>query len=260
VILDEILKYKKEEVEAAKRVRPLRDLKKEIPLPDSRPTRFHDALATGAGVSIIAEIKRMSPSKGILRKDFDALAIARDYTHHGARALSVLTDEKFFGGSAQILTQVRTVTQLPLLRKDFIIDDYQVFESKLIGADAILLIASALTRAELQGFYALAESLGLECLFEVHSAEEMEKIRPLAPRLVGINNRDLSTFAVDLKTTGRLAPLTPPGSLLVSESGIQTPEDLLYLSGLGVKAALVGESLITSPDPGKALEKLLKNG
>jgi indole-3-glycerol phosphate synthase len=260
MILDEILKHKKEEVEAAKLRKPLRELKREISLPDDRPMKLHDALAGGSGVSIIAEIKRMSPSKGILREDFNALDIARSYARYGARALSVLTDEKFFGGSAQILAQVRTVTSLPILRKDFIVDEYQVFESKLMGADAILLIASALTQGEMKAFYALAESIGIECLFEVHSAEEMEKIRPLGPRLVGVNNRDLSTFHVDIKTTERLAPLTPPGSLLVSESGIQTAEDLLYLTGLGVKAALVGESLITSPDPGRALEKLLKNG
>lgn len=257
MILDEILKFKKEEVGAAKRVKSLRDLKKEIALPYDQHHKFYESLASGKGVSIIAEIKRKSPSKGILRENFDALQIAREYTSFGARALSVLTDEKFFGGSPEILTQVRTVTALPILRKDFIVDEYQVFESKLIGADAILLIAAALSEGEIKAFYALATSLGLECLFEVHTAEEMEKIRPLKPRLVGINNRNLSTFDVDLKTTAGLAPMAPPESLLISESGIQTTQDLLYLTGLGVKAALVGESLMTSPSPGRALEKLL---
>lgn len=257
MILDEIVKNTREELAERKKAKSVDALKAEVrALPPSAGPRFKKALEA-APFAIIAEIKRKSPSKGVLREDFDAVSIAKEYEANGAAALSVLTDEKFFGGSSDYLRKVRAAVKLPLLRKDFVVDEYHIWEAKLLGADAVLLIADILTTEEMTGFRVLAESLGMDALVEVHSQRDLEKALPSKPGLLGINNRDLHTFWTDIKVTERLSKEVPKGVFLVSESGIQKHEDLIYLKSLGVRAALVGESLMRQPSPGAALSALL---
>ncbi len=258
MILDVILKHKRAEVAARKKRKSLATLKKEVAALRIRRSLFLKALTKAEQMAVIAEIKRKSPSKGILRKRFDAAGIARDYERGGATALSVLTDEKFFGGSSQDLKKVRKVTRLPILRKDFIIDEYQIWESRGIGADAVLLIAGTLSIVNLRKFSALAGRLGLDALVEVHTESEARKALQIKAPLVGINNRDLKNFKVDLATTKRLAGFFSKKVCLVSESGIQSGKDLIYLKACGAKAVLVGESLMKSPSPGAALKTLLR--
>ncbi len=210
-------------------------------------------------MAVIAEIKRRSPSKGTLCKNFNPVKIALDYERAGASALSVLTDQKYFGGSLEILKKVKKNCALPILRKDFIIDEYQIYETRLIEADAILLIARVLDAKTLKRFHSLAKELGLEVLFEVHDAADLKKVWPLKPQLVGINNRDLSNFRVDLSITQRLASKVPKHCLLVSESGISSAKDLIQLKKYGVKVVLVGETLMKNKKPGEALKQLLNN-
>ena len=257
MILDTIVRHKKKELKELKSLRSLTVLKREVSaLPKFRAS-FAAALKKKGPVSVIAEIKRRSPSKGLLCRDFDPVSIAGEYQRSGAAALSVLTDKKFFGGSARILRQVKKTCRLPILRKDFTVDEYQVYEARLIGADAILLIARILSKTALKRFYKLATSLGMDVLFEVHDARELKKILPLKPRLVGINNRDLSDFHVDLNVTEKLAPMIPAGCLIVSESGITGREDLKRLRTAGVRSVLVGETLMRQKSPGTALKRLL---
>jgi indole-3-glycerol phosphate synthase len=202
-------------------------------------------------------VKKASPSKGVIRPDFDPVAIARTYAAHGAAALSVLTDAKYFQGQLSFLEAIRQAVPLPLLRKDFTIDAYQVYESRVAQADAILLIVAALEDAQLGELLALAHELSLTALPEVHTVEELERILPLRPRLIGINNRDLRTFHTDLETTLRLLPLIPPEVVVVSESGINVAADLARLQEKGIHAVLIGESLMRAPDPGLQLRELL---
>ncbi len=258
MILDNILKNKKREVEILKDAKPLGALKKEVLALPAKKTVFLEALQSHpSSMAVIAEIKKKSPSKGILRANFNPTQIALSYEKAGASALSVLTDAKFFDGSAEILKEVRAISKLPILRKDFILDEYQIWESRLIGADAVLLIAELLTLNDLEKFMRLSEALGLDVLFEIHTKKDAKKALSLKPKMVGINNRDLCTFSVDIKTTANLSGLLPKESFVVSESGIQNPEDLIYLKDVGVKAVLVGESLMKEKDPGDALKKLL---
>ena len=255
-ILGQIVKYKQRELESSMRKKPMEKLQKEATrLPKTR-SRFYQALKKSKKIAVIAEIKKRSPSKGILRKDFKPVEIARAYEAAGASALSILTDENFFGGSISIFKKIRAITQLPLLRKDFTIHKYQIYESKLIGADAVLLIADILSSAELKNLSVIAGRLGMDVLFEVHNLVDIEKVALLKPKIIGINNRDLHTFQVDLNATERLIKRIPAGAIVISESGIQTSEDLKYLKSLGVKAALVGESLMKEKDPGSALLRL----
>ena len=258
MILDDIIKNKKREVAALKKKRPLAALRRDVESLPHKKRTFFQALKKNKKLSVIAEIKRMSPSKGIIRQDFDPVGIAREYEKAGATALSVLTDEKFFGGSGEIFKKVRRVSQLPILRKDFILEEYQVYESRLLGADAILLIAAILPVRRLERLRDISETFGLDVLFEVHTKSERDKVLSLKPQLLGINNRDLRTFEVDIHTTERLAKGLPKGVLLVSESGIQNQEDLVYLKSLGAKAVLVGESLMKETDIRLALQRLLK--
>ncbi len=258
MILDEIIKNTREELAARKALKPLEALKSEVrALPKKEPSFLKSLQA--ASFAVIAEIKRRSPSKGVLREDFDPVAIAREYEASGAAALSVLTDEKFFGGSPEVLKQVRRAVRLPILRKDFVVEEYHVWESRLLGADAVLLIADILSAGQIADLQALAGSLGMDALVEVHSQLDVEKALQAKPRLLGINNRDLHTFWTDIKVTERLSCEVPKGIFLVSESGIQNHEDLIYLSALGVRAALVGESLMRQKSPGLALKTLLGN-
>ncbi len=257
MILDEIIQNKKIEIEILKKKTPLSFLEKEVTkLPKKNPV-FLEALKKSSGMAVIAEIKRKSPSRGVLCEDFDPCRIARAYETGGASALSVLTDEKYFGGSSQVLVEVRAETRLPILRKDFTVDRYQVLEARLLGADAILLIAAVLTPKEMENLSREAVGLGLDVLFEVHDEKELATVLPLKPKLLGINNRDLKTFDVNVATTEKLIAGLPKNILVVSESGIQTHQDLKNLKKMGAGAVLVGESLMTQKDPGKALETLL---
>jgi indole-3-glycerol phosphate synthase len=206
--------------------------------------------------AVIAEIKRASPSKGVLRADFDPSAIARSYAAHGAACLSVLTDATFFQGSAEHLRAARAACELPVLRKDFVVDPYQVFEARAMGADCILLIAAALETTQMIELERTARSLGLAVLVEVHDAGELERATALATPLFGINNRNLRSFETTLETTLSLLPLVPPGRLIVTESGILAAADVARMRASGVNAFLVGEAFMRAADPGAALAAL----
>lgn len=207
--------------------------------------------------SLIAEIKRASPSRGWLRPDLDPAALAQAYAQSGAAAISVLTEPAFFRGSLADLASVRGAVELPVLCKDFILDPYQVYEARAWGADAILLIVAALGLPELKALLELARGLGMSALVEVHQAEEVERALAAGASLIGINNRNLVDFGVDLNTSLRLRPLIPPDIPVVSESGIRTAQDVQHLKAAGVNAILVGEALVTSPDPGAKIKELL---
>ena len=259
-ILRRILAVKQEEVAAARAEKPLAALREEAEN-QSAPRDFIGAIeariASGQA-AVIAEIKKASPSKGVIRADFDPAKIAAGYAAHGAACLSVLTDRRFFQGDPACLQAARAACALPVLRKDFLVDPYQVFEARSMGADAILLIAAALDLAHMRELEAIAAELGLAVLVEVHDADELERALQLATPLLGINNRDLRSFEVSLQTTLDLLPRIPPGRIVVCESGILAPQDIALMRRHGVNAFLVGEALMRKPCPGEALEALLK--
>jgi indole-3-glycerol phosphate synthase len=251
-ILDEIFANKRQEVARQKQLVPLAGLKAQIEQLDP-PLDFIEALRGRhrQHPALIAEVKRASPSRGLLVHAFDPLSLARVYVENGAAAISVLTDERYFKGHLDHLRQIANKVkgrQVPLLRKDFIFDPYQIYEARLAGADAILLIATALEPARLFDLHALALQLGLAPLVEIHNRTELDIALDCDPILLGINNRDLKDFTVDLKTTLQLRPLVPEAVCLVSESGIHTPDDVNLLASAGVDAILVGEALVTAPD------------
>jgi len=257
-ILDKIVAVKREEVAAAVMQKSLAVVRADA---ESRVlTRdFEGAMRAkiAAGqAAVIAEIKKASPSKGVLRADFIPADIAQSYAEHGAACLSVLTDKQFFQGSVDFLKQARASCDLPVLRKDFMIDIYQVYEARAMGADAILLIAACLDDAQMAEMEAVARSLDMAVLVEVHDKAELERALKLKTRLVGINNRNLKTFEVSLQTTLDMLPDVPADRLLVTESGIQTPEDVLRMREAKVNAFLVGEAFMRSSEPGEALSKL----
>ena len=255
MILDKIIEVKKEEVAHLKRMRPLDELKHAImDLP--APGNFYEAIS-GRECAIIAELKRRSPSKGILREDFDHVRIALLYKENGAAAVSVLTDRAFFGGDVAHLAEIRECMRLPLLRKDFIIDLYQIYETRFLRGDAVLLIAGILTDVQLREYTDLATSLGLSVLCEIHSQGELDKALAANVRIIGINNRDLTTFSVDLKTSITLAASIPADRVIVSESGIRTRQDIETLTKAGIHAFLIGETLMQSADMGQKLRELL---
>jgi indole-3-glycerol phosphate synthase len=204
----------------------------------------------------IAEIKKASPSKGVIREDFDPVAIAKDYAANGAACLSVLTDEQYFQGADAYLRSVRQSVDIPIIRKDFTIDPYQILEARLMGADCILLIASALSAQQLSDLYTTAHDLGLDVLIEVHDQQELETALALEPNLIGINNRNLKTFETSLDTTLNLLPHIPKGVTVVTESGIRGKEDVQHMVAAGVYCFLVGEALMRQPSPGGALAEL----
>lgn len=257
-ILEKIVAAKREEIAAATRRKPLAAMRADA---ESRVlTRdfvgaMRARIAAGQA-AVIAEIKKASPSKGVLRDDFIPADIAQSYAEHGAACLSVLTDVQFFQGCADYLKQARASCQLPVLRKDFLIDPYQVYESRAMGADAILLIAAILDDAQMRDFEAIARSLDMAVLVEVHDASELARALRLKTPLMGINNRNLKTFEVSLETTLSLLREVPQDRLLVTESGIQSREDVLRLGSAGVNAFLVGEAFMRAPDPGAALAAL----
>jgi indole-3-glycerol phosphate synthase len=257
-ILDKIVAVKREEIAAAIRRKSLDLVRADA---ESRVlTRdFVGALRSKVAAgqpAVIAEVKKASPSKGVLRADFIPADIAQSYAEHGAACLSVLTDVQFFQGSVDYLKQARASCQLPVLRKDFIVDAYQVYESRVMGADAVLLIAACLDDAQMKEFEAIAHSLDMAVLVEVHDAAELARALKLKTPLIGINNRNLKTFEVSLDTTLTLMRDVPTERLLVTESGIHTREDVLRMGAAGINAFLVGEAFMRAPDPGVALAEL----
>ncbi|MEI8344749.1 MAG: indole-3-glycerol phosphate synthase TrpC [Candidatus Omnitrophota bacterium] len=255
--LAEIIAYKRDQVLQDKKRRSTASLDRMAHARVSNQENlFYQSLTSRFGPAIIAEIKRCSPSKGLLRSDFDPVGLAAAFESAGASALSVLTDAKYFGGSLEILSAVRRSTHLPILRKDFVVDEYQIAEAKAFGADAVLLIAAVLSAAELKRFGLRAQRYGLDVVYEVHDSAELKKILPLKPKIVGVNNRDLKTFKVDLGTTERLLREIPTGTCVVAESGIKNSSDIRHLAADGAKAFLVGETLMKHKNPGQALQKL----
>jgi indole-3-glycerol phosphate synthase len=244
-ILKRIVEHKRDELAAHRAAEPLVVVRARAL--DAAPTRdFRAAVRADGDVRLIAEIKKASPSKGVIRADFDHRAVAREYAAAGVDAISVLTDEHFFQGSLSYIADVRALAEAPVLRKDFTLDAYHVWQARAAGADAILLIVAILTDQELREFSGLAADLGMGCLVETHDAEEMSRAYDLGAEVVGINNRDLRTFTTSLDTTFALQDLAPPGATLVSESGIHTAADVGRLRQGGVDAMLVGESLMAS--------------
>ena len=246
-VLDKILARKVEELDEQRRSTTLAEIRRRAEAAPHQPYDMIEALR-GDCVALIAEVKCASPSKGLLSTDFAPVMIAATYANNGASAISVLTDQDFFSGSLDYLRAVRRAVDLPLLRKDFTIDSYQVYEGRAAGADAILLIVAALSDAQLHDLYALTIALGMAPLVEVHNEWEMERALRLGAKLIGINNRDLKTFKVDLNTTARLARMVDEDVLLVAESGISSAADAREMGRLGAQAILVGESLIKAPD------------
>ncbi len=246
-ILDRILERKLEELAERRARAPLATMRARAEASDY-PTRDFAAALRGDCIALIAEVKRASPSKGLLTRDFAPVLLAGAYAANGAAAVSVLTDEDFFRGSLRYLSAIRRAVALPSLRKDFIIDAYQVYAGRAAGADAILLIVAALDDAQLRDLHALIQELGMAALVEVHNEHELERALRLGAPLIGINNRDLKTFHVDLRTTERLAKLVGDAATLVAESGIFTNSHVRTMAEAGADAVLVGESLIRAPD------------
>ncbi|MEW6117555.1 MAG: indole-3-glycerol phosphate synthase TrpC [Nitrospirota bacterium] len=256
-ILAAIVRKKAERVAHAKCATPLRELKSM--LKDAESTRnFRDAVKGEKGsIRLIAELKKASPSNGLIRKDFDPARIASIYESKPVNAISVLTEEDFFQGHLSFLEIVKKVSSKPALRKDFIFDEYQIYEARAYGADAILLIAAILERGQAKGYLHLAKELGLSVLFEVHDEEELEKALTIDADIIGINNRNLKTMQIDLATTLRLKKDIPSGKAVVSESGIRTRDDVQRLIDAGIDAMLIGTSLIESQDIGKKIDELM---
>ncbi len=256
MILDDIVAHKKEELAETKRRAPFSEIKEKAS--DAGPARgFERALGSGKSIRLIAEVKKASPSKGVIREDFDPVGIAKIYEGAGASCLSVLTESRYFQGRLEYLTAIRAAVSLPLLRKDFIVDEYQVFEARAAGADAILLIAASLDRRQIEDLQGIARGIGLDVLVESHSYKELDKTLLAGATLVGINNRDLSTFSVSLRTTLDLLKDIPDDRTVVSESGIKTRDDVLKLEQAGADAILVGESLMREKDITKKVKELL---
>ncbi|HYT90113.1 MAG TPA: indole-3-glycerol phosphate synthase TrpC [Gemmataceae bacterium] len=255
-VLDKIVASKRREIEERRARTPEPEL--ESRLADAPPVRnFRAALERGPGVQIIAEVKKASPSAGVLRADFDPVAIARTYERHGAAAISVLTDEPFFQGSLAYLGAIRTAVTPPLLRKDFILDRYQLLEARVAGADAVLLIAEILDDAQLSHLLSEVRGLGMQALVEFYEPVNLERVLAAGARLIGVNNRDLRSFVTRLEHTLEVAARLPTDCCLVSESGIRTRDDILRLQTAGVRAALIGETLMRASDIGAKLEELL---
>ncbi|MCK5233092.1 MAG: indole-3-glycerol phosphate synthase TrpC [Desulfobulbaceae bacterium] len=253
MILDKIIEYKKDEV---KTLLARGYLKPDAPV--DPPRGFQKSVAQNSkGVSIIAEAKKASPSKGLICPDFDPVRIARNYKEGGAQAISVLTDENFFQGALEYIPMIRQTVDLPVLRKDFIIHEIQIEQARAYGADAILLIAAILDPVQIKDYLAAADGLGMDVLVEVHVEQEVEIALKAGSRLIGINNRDLKDFTVDLGTTLRLKKEIPSEIPVVSESGIRTNDDIMRLADYGVAAVLVGESLMRETDQAQALRKLM---
>jgi indole-3-glycerol phosphate synthase len=256
MILDEILARKRDEVAERRRTTPIEMLRARARYHEPR-RGFRETLARAAAPAVIAELKRASPSRGVMRADYEPAALAAGYARAGAAALSVLTDGPFFGGSLEHLAEARGATRLPCLRKDFLVDPYQIVEARAWGADAVLLIVAGTPRALGVSLLGTAAEAGLDVLVEVHTEAELAWAADAGATLIGINNRDLATFTTSLEHTERLAPKVPVQALLVAESGLRTREDIQRMAAAGAHAVLIGEALVERPDPGAALAELL---
>jgi indole-3-glycerol phosphate synthase len=258
MILDAIVAHKKEELFLSICDRPLSVLT-ELMKAQPDPCSFAEALTRDRGqkAAIIAEVKKASPSKGVIREQFDPVAIALDYAEHGAAAISVLTETRFFQGSPEYLSAIKKQVAIPVLRKDFLFDVYQIYEARALGADALLLIAAILEKNKLRDLLHLTRELGMEALVEVHTREELDRVIEAGARIVGINNRNLSTFQTDIATTVELIREIPDDRIVVSESGIASRDDILMLIRSGVDAFLIGESLMRHESPGAMLAEFL---
>lgn len=259
MILNEILFQKKQEVADRKLKVPLASFKRSLLNRKYLARNFADALSRKRNepIRLIAEVKKASPSAGIIRPDFDPVQIAIEYEQAGVHAVSVLTDEKFFSGKLEYLAEIKPQVSLPLLRKDFIIDEYQVYESAIAGADAILLIVAALDDKQLHDYAQLAQQeIGLYILVEVHNQQELDRAMKIEPDIIGINNRDLATLKVDLAATEKLMKAIPKECIIVSESGIKTRDDVVHLQSIGVDALLIGETLMSSSDISLKIKEL----
>lgn len=256
MFLEEILSLKREEIFLEERRNPLDSIKR------GKGKKFSSKSLKKKlkkkGISVIAEVKKSSPSHGIILEDYFPENIARSYERNGASAISVLTEKNFFLGDDLHLSSIKKLVNLPVLRKDFIISEYQIYQSKKIGADAVLLIARCLERDELEKFIKVAKSIKIECVVEIHDEDDLKKIEGLKIDIIGVNNRDLKTFEVSLETSFRLKDLLPSNSLVISESGIKTSEDIKALKEKGFNGILIGEVLLKSPSPGEKLMELLK--
>ncbi len=255
-ILDTIVERKKERLLLARLRRPLSELKAVI-RDTELPRDFHAAIQRGSGpIRMIAEIKKSSPSKGLIRREFDPVSIASIYERKAVDAVSVITEEDFFHGELDFLPRIRRTVTVPLLRKDFVFDEYQIYEARANGADAILLIASILGSEQASEHLHLARELGMSVLFEVHATEELEKALKVNARIIGVNNRDLKTMSIDLGTSVRLRKEIPLGKVVVSESGISRREDVITIEAAGIDAMLVGTCLMESEDIGAKIDQL----
>lgn len=256
MFLDKIINSTKKRVETSKLAYSLEDLKEEVSkLAEKEEFAFEKALK-GKDISFICEIKKASPSKGVIAEDFPYLEIAREYEKIGAAAVSVLTEPEFFMGSGKYLKEISSEIKIPTLRKDFIIDEYQIYEAKTLGASAVLLISEILSEDTLKNYIKIADSLGLSALVESHSYEEMQKALSAGARVIGINNRNLDTFKVDITTSVKLREFVPEDKIFVSESGISTPEDIKILKENNVNAVLIGETLMRSGNKKQTIENL----
>jgi len=255
-VLEKIVAYKLGEIEQAKSAVPEETLREQLAAaPEVRP--FRQALLSAPEIGLIAEVKKASPSAGLIREDFDPVEIAKIYEAHGASCISVLTDEHFFQGNLSYLSEIRQNVELPVLRKDFILDRYQLLEARAAGADCVLLIAECLDDSQLRDLHTFAGELGLETLIEFYDPDNFSRVLELEPKLLGINNRDLKTFVTDLNHTIRFVDQIPADCLLVSESGIKTREDVVRLKQTGVGALLVGETLMRPANIGNKVNELL---
>jgi indole-3-glycerol phosphate synthase len=255
-ILDEIVATKRREVDEAKSAVSLESLYEQLPAAP-KPRDFLAALSKGPPIRLIAEVKKASPSAGVIREDFDPVGIAKIYERHGASCISVLTDRPYFQGSLDYLRQIRAAVELPVLRKDFIIDRYQVAEARAAGADAVLLIAECLAADSLHELHDFVLELGMTPLVELYEPQNLRRVLDAGSQLIGINNRDLRTFQVDLGHCMRVRRNIPAGRIVVAESGIKTRKDVEELQSAGLHAMLVGETLMKNPDIGRAVDELL---
>ena len=259
MILDEIVEKRKIQLEREKAAADFETVKKAAEKLDRRCISFKSALAKPDRLSVISEVKKASPSKGLIQPDFDPVKIAKEYETCGADAVSCLTEEHYFQGSSEYFKAIRQAINLPMIRKDFIIDEYQIYEARLMGADAILLIAAVLDDEKLKRFGCIARSLGLDILAETHDESELERVLALDFDIIGINNRNLKTFEVTLETTAKLAGMIPEGKVIVSESGIRDNADMKTVRSYGADAVLIGETLMRSGNIGATLAALREN-
>ena len=255
-VLSEIVAYKRDEIERTKQQVPEESLRQQL-ADAPKPRDFVKALQEADGIALIAEVKKASPSAGLIREDFHPVEIAKIYAAHGAACISCLTDEHFFQGHLDFLKAIRAEVTVPVMRKDFLLDRYQVTEARAAGADCVLLIAECLDDCTLRDLYFYAGELGMESLIEIYEPENLERVLKLDPPLIGINNRNLRTFVTDLKHTTSLLDKVPGETLLVSESGIRTRDDVLHLQEVGVGAMLIGETLMRPADIGAKVDEIL---